>query len=73
MATAAMEMKEAAHRGVLDGDGGSGWEECVVVPVVPHSVAAILQMVGAPWFMVATPLQAVATLLRMVWMVAAPL
>ena len=30
----------------------SGWEECVVVPVVPHSVAAILQMVGAPWFMV---------------------
>ena len=55
------------------GMGESGWEECVVVPVVPHSVAAILQMVGTPWLIVATPLQAVAALLRMVRMVAAPL
>ena len=53
--------------------GESGWEECVVVPVVPHSMAAILQMVGAPWFMVATPFQAVAARLWMVRMVAAPL
>ena len=55
------------------GMGESGWEECVVVPVVPHSVADILQVVGAPWFMVATPLQAVADPLWMVQIVAAPL
>ena len=42
MAAAAMEMKEAAHWGVLDGEGRVWVDGGMVVPVAPHLVAAIL-------------------------------
>ena len=70
MAAAAMEMKEAAHQGYWMEKRESGWDGGMVVPVAPHLVAAILWRVGAPQYMVATLLQAVAPPHRMV---AAPL
>ena len=71
MAAAAMEMKEAAHRGILDGEERVwvGWEAWLY-QWHPYLVAAILWRVGVPQCMVATLLQAVAAPRRMV---AAPL
>ena len=52
------------------GWGKSGWDEGVVVPVAPHLVAAIHRVVGAPQYMLTTPLQELAA---PCWIVAAPL
>ena len=60
MAAAAMEMKKAAHQGLLNGKGESRWDGGTVVLAAPYLVAAILWRIGAPQYMVATPLQAAA-------------